>query len=319
MGEQLLALAQSQHDPALLIPSHRALGETLFWLGETVAARTHLEQGIALYDPQQHRAHALLYGHDSGASCLGFLARTLWMLGYPDQALQRSREALALAQQLAHPFSLAFVLRQTIALHQLRREVQEVLARAQMLLTLATEHGFAQMVATGMRDRGWALTMQGHVAEGIAQMRQGGAAHRATGVEVSRPYLLALLAEALRNAGETEEGLDVLAEGLTLVENHEEHIYEAELYRLKGELLLAQSRDHHIAAHACFQHALEVARRQQAKSMELRAAISLGQLWQQQGKRDPARQLLAEVYGWFTEGFGTADLQAAKALLAALA
>jgi predicted ATPase/DNA-binding winged helix-turn-helix (wHTH) protein len=318
-GEQLLALAQSRHDPALLIPSHRALGETLFWLGETVEARTHLEQSNALYDPQQYRDQALLYGHDPGASCLGFLARTLWALGYPDQALQRSREALVLAQQLAHPFSLAFVLRQTIAFHQLRRETQEVLARVQMLLTLATKHGFAQMVATGMRDRGWVLTMQGHVAEGIAQMRQGGAAHRATGAEVSRPYLLALLAEALGKAGEAEEGLGVLAEGLTLVENHEERVYEAELYRLKGELLLALSGDHHTAAHACFQHALDVARRQQAKSLELRAAMSLGQLWQRQGKRNAARQLLGEVYGWFTEGFDTADLQAARALLAALA
>jgi tetratricopeptide (TPR) repeat protein len=245
------------------------------------------------------------------------LVLVLEHLGYPDQALQRSREALALAEELGHPFSLAFTLRQTVGLHQLRREAYEVLTRTQRLLTLATEHGFAQMVASGTHDRGWALAMQGHVAEGIALIRQGYAAFRATGGE--RGALLALLAEALGKAGEAEEGLRMLAEGLALVEQHGERVHEAELYRLKGELLLALFRDNDTAAHACFQQALHVARRQQAKSLELRAAMSLGRLWQQQGKRDAARQLLAEVYGWFTEGFETADLQDARALLAALA
>ena len=280
MGEQLLALAHRQHDQALLVPAHRMLGEPLFWLGEFCAARAHLEQGIALYDPQQHRAHGLRYGHDAGTSCLGFLARVLWHLGYPDQALRRSREALALAEELGHPFSLAFTLRQTVGLSLLCREAHEVLTRTQRLLTLATEYGFAQMVASGTHDRGWALAMQGHVAEGIALIRQGYAAFRATGGE--RGSLLALLAEALGKAGEAKEGLRVLAEGLAWVEQHGERVHEAELYRLKGELLLALSGDNTTAAHSCFQQALHVARQQQAKALELRAAMSLGRLWQQQ-------------------------------------
>jgi predicted ATPase len=169
------------------------------------------------------------------------------------------------------------------------------------------------MVASGTHDRGWALAMQGHVAEGIALIRQGYAAFRATGGE--RGSLLALLAEALGKAGAAEEGLRVLAEGLALVEQHGERVHEAELYRLKGELLLALSGDNATAAYACFQQALHVARQQQAKSLELRAAMSLGRLWQQQGKRDAACALLAPIYGWFTEGFDTTDLREAKALL----
>jgi predicted ATPase len=315
MGEQLLALAHHKHDPALLVPAHRMLGETFLWLGELGEARAHLEQGIALYDVQQHRAHGLRYGHDTGTSCLGFLSRVLWHLGYPDQALQRGQEALALAQELGHPFSLAFTLRLTVSLHQLRREVDEVLARTQRLLTLATEYGFAQLVATGTRDRGWALTMHGHMAEGIALMHQGHAAFQATGG--ARAYSFVWLAEALGKAGEADEGLHLLAEGLALVEQHEERVFEAELHRLKGELLLARSMDHH-AAHACFQQALDVARRQEAKSLELRATMSLARLWQQQGKPQEAYNLLAPIYHWFIEGFDTADVQDARALLAEL-
>ena len=176
----------------------------------------------------------------------------------------------ALAEELGHPFSLAFTLRQTVGLHLLCREAHEVLTRTQRLLTPATEHGFAQMVASGTHDRGWALAMQGHVAEGIALIRQGHAAFRATGGE--RASLLALLAEALGKAGAAEEGLRVLTEGLALVEQHGERVHEAELCRLKGELLLALSGDHDIDAHACFQKALHVARQQQAKALELRAA-----------------------------------------------
>jgi predicted ATPase len=316
MGEELLALAHRQHDPALLVPAHRMLGETFLWLGELGEARAHLEQGMALYDPQQHRAHGLRYGHDAGTSCLGFLSRVLWNLGYPDQALRRSREALALAQELGHPFSLAFTLRLTISLHQLRGEADEVLARTQRLLTLATEQGFAQLVATGTRDRGWALTMQGHVAEGMALMHQGMAAFRATGGV--RAYPLAWLAEVLGKAGEADEGLRVLAEGLALVEQHEERVFEAELHRLKGELLLQQSAAQQREAEESFHQALDVARHQQAKSLELRAAMSLSRLWQRQGRRAEARELLAPIDGWFTEGFETADLQEAKALLEAL-
>jgi predicted ATPase len=203
-----------------------------------------------------------------------------------------------------------------MSIHQHRREADEVLARAQQVLTLATEQGFAQTVAVGTRDRGWALSMHGHLAEGIALMRQGHAAFQATGG--ARAYPFVWLAEALGKAGEADAGLHILAEGLALVEQHEERVYEAELHRLKGALLLSQASPIE-EAEACFHRALDVARRPEAKSLELRAAMSLARLWQQQGKRTEAYDLLAPIYGWFTEGFDTADLQDARALLEALA
>jgi predicted ATPase len=313
VAEQFLTLAQRQADPALLVLAYRALGETLSHLGEVVPARAYLEQGLALYNPQQQRTQALLYGHDAGISCLGFVARALWILGYPDQALHRSREALALAQTLSHPFSLAFALILTITLHHLRREVQTVLAQTETLTTLSTKQGFPQGVANGMWYRGWALTMHGHMDEGITLIRQGEAAHRALGIEVSRPYMLAVLADALGKAGDVDNGLRVLTEALALVERRGTRVYEAELYRIKGELLLAQAAAY--AAATCFQQALAIARHQQARSWELRTAMSLCRLWRQQGKRAEARELLAPVYSWFTEGFDTPDLQEAKTLL----
>ncbi len=318
LGEQLLSLAQQVHDAALLLEAHHALWGTLLWSGEFAAARVHLEQGRALYDPQQHRAHALLYGgHDPGVCCLSHGAWSLWLLGYPDQALQSMREALTLAHALAHPPSLANALRFATTLHQFRREQQAADERTEALMALATEQGFAQQVALATIVRGWALAAQGQGTEGTAQMRQGLTAHRATGAEQSRPYNLALLAEAYGSIGQPAEGLSLLAEALTTVDRTGERGWEAELYRLKGELLLAQAGESQKVqeAEACFHRALAVARRQRAKSWELRAAMSLSRLWQQQDKRAEARELLAPIYSWFTEGFDTPDLQEAKALL----
>jgi predicted ATPase len=260
--------------------------------------------------------HALLYGgHDPGVCCLFVGGCVLWFLGYPDQALQSMHEALTLGQELAHPHSLANALYFAAQLHQLRREGQAAQERAELEIALAGEQGSALELARGTILRGWALAWQGQGAEGLAQMCQGLSAYRATGTEKERTYFLALLAEGYRGTGEVQEGLRVLAEALAAAHHSGEHYCEAELHRLKGELLLLQSTDQHAEAAACFHHALAVARHQQAKSLELRAALSLGRLWQQQGKRGEARALLAPIYGWFTEGFETADLQEAKALL----
>jgi class 3 adenylate cyclase/predicted ATPase len=328
LGEQLLRLAHQVHDAALLLEAHHASWATLVWTGEFASAQVHLEQGRAFYDPQRHRAHALLYGgHDPGVCCLSHGAWSLWLLGYPDQALQSMQEALTLAQALAHPPSLANALRFATTLHQFRREPQAANERAKALMALATEQGFAQQVALATIVRGWVLAAQGQGTEGTAQMRQGLTAHRATGSEQSRPYNLALLAEAYGSIGQPAEGLALLAEALTTVDRTGERVWEAELHRLKGELLLAQddtrrrttdTRQKQTEAEACFQQALAVACRQQAKSWELRAGMSLSRLWQQQGKRAEARELLAPIYDWFTEGFDTPDLQEAKALLEAL-
>jgi predicted ATPase len=318
LGEQLLTLAQQVQDVAMLVAAHRALGTTLFYMGAVVSAHTHFTQGIALYDPQQYRAYVLLYGDDAGVVCGSHDAWALWYLGYPDQGRTRSQEAVTLAQQIDHPFSLGFAVSCAAIFHQFRREVCATQNRAEAATLLAKEQGFPVWMAFGFMLYGWAQTQQGQAQEGIEQMTQGLIAFRATGAEILRPYFLALLAEAYGTLGQSEAGLTVLAEALTLADTTGGRWYEPELYRLKGALLLQSSSANSTEAETCFHHALDIARNQQAKSFELRTATSLARLWQQQGKRQEAYDLLASVYHWFTEGFDTLDLQDAKALLDAL-
>jgi predicted ATPase len=318
VAEQLFDLAQRQHDPALLLGAHFALGALWSQVGAFAPARTHLEQGITLDDCQQHATpHPTPWWNTQnlGVRCRARVARVLWDLGYPDQAVQQDQEALAMAHALAHPYSLGETLTESAQLHRRRREWQTVQAHAEAILVLATEHGFADRVATGTLLRGLALAAQGQGAEVFAQMRQGLAALRATRRQSGLPAQLAQLAAAYGQVGQVEEGLPLLAEALAVVETTGERRDEAELHQLHGELLLRQTVPEVQAAEVCFQRALAVARRQQAKSWELRAAMSLARLWQQQGKRDEAHALLAPIYGWFTEGFDTVDLQEAKALL----
>jgi len=315
VAEQLMRLAQSAQDPPSLLEAHRALGTVLLFMGELTPARAQLEQGIALYDPQRYRSHTLLYGQDPAVACLPYVGLSLWYLGYPDQALERVYAALALAQKLSHPFSMAYALYFAARLHQLRREGPAAQEQAEALIALATRQSFAQWLANGIVLRGAALATRGQGEEGIAQMRQGLAAYQATGSELWRTWYLALLAEACGKTGRIAEGLDVLAEALAAMEKTEQRYHEAECHRLKGELLLQQAVPDEHQAETSFRQALDVVRQQQAKSLELRAAMSLSRLWKNQTRRAEARQLLAEIYDWFTEGFATADLQEAKALL----
>jgi TOMM system kinase/cyclase fusion protein len=318
LGEQLLTLAQQVGDVGMQCAAHRALGSTLFVLGVPASAHTHFTQSMALYDPQQHRVYALLYGEDAGVICHSFAAWTLWFLGYPDQGLVQNDEAVILAQQIDHPFSLCVALIDAALCHQYRQEGQAAQERADAAITLATAQGFPLWRAVGSLLHGWALVQQGQAQEGIAQIEQGLRACRATGAEMRRPHFLALLAEAHGTMGQPEAGLTILAEALVHVEHTGERYYEAEIHRLKGELLLQQSLDNQAEAENCFHHAITIAQNQQAKSWELRAATCLARLWQQQGKRQEVYDLLAPVYSWFTEGFDTADLKDAKALLEAL-
>jgi predicted ATPase len=259
LAEELLKLAKRVEDPALLLQAHHTLGPTLFHLGRVSPARRHLEQAIALYDPPQHRSHAFTYGgHDPGVCCRMYAARTQWLLGYPDQAVQRSHEALSLAQKIAHPFSLAHGLCFAAGIHQFRREGQAVQEQAEAAMALSTEQGFASRLVWGILLRGWALAEQGQGEEGIAQMRQGWAARHATGAEADRPYLLALLGEGYGRAGRIMEGLHVLAEALAVMDTIEERYYEADLYRLKGALLLMHAAEQDAEAEACFHQALMV-------------------------------------------------------------
>jgi len=318
LSEQFLTLAQQAHDPVMLPAAHRAVGTTLFFLGAPTDAYTHFAQGIALSDSQQHHVAVLLYGEDAGVVCRSFAAWALWCQGYPDQALARSQEAVTLARQMAHPFSLGFALGHAAMIHAFRREGRAAQECADAAISLTTEQGFPFWMAWSALLRGWALAQQGQAQEGREQMPQGLMTYGATGVELVRPYFLSLLAEAQGTLGEPEAGLTALAEALTLADTTGERWCEPELYWLKGALLLQQASDNQTEAESCFFHALEIARTQQAKSFELRAATSLARLWQQQGKCQEAHDLLAPVYGWFTEGFDTADLIDAKALLDAL-
>jgi len=319
LGEQLLSLAQRLQDLDLLLEAHHALWATLFFGGELAAAQPHFEQGLRLYEPQRHRAHAALYsGHDPGACCRYLGALPLWLLGYPDQAVVSIQAALTLAQQLAHPLSLTFAMYRAAMLHHLRREAPLTQAHAEAAMSIATSQELPLQLAQATPLRGWALAESGHGAEGIVQIQQGRAAYQGTGAASDQPYYLALLAEASAQVGQTTEGLEALAEALATLPKSGVRWWEAELHRLRGELLLQHAGAQPGEAEACFQEALTVARRQQAKSLELRAAMSLARLWQRQGRRAEARELLAEVYGWFTEGFDTTDLQEARALLEAL-
>jgi adenylate cyclase len=291
----------------------------LFFLGDYAAARTHLEHGIALADPRTEETLVRRHGEAPGVRCLAYAANTLWCLGYPTQALQRSHEALARARALAHPYNLVAAQYFAVFLHQRRREALAVAEQSEALLTLATAQGFPVWAGFAACWRGWALTARGQGEAGRVQMAQGLETIVATGQTLTQPICLGLLAEAAGYASQVEEGLRLLAEALAAFEAKGRGDGLAEAYRLQGVFLLQQTSRNAAQAEACFQQALAIARLQQAKSWELRAATSLARLWQQQGKHTEARTLLAPIYGWFTEGFDTADLQEAKVLLETLA
>ncbi len=318
IGEALLRLAQRTDDSALSVIAHYALGFTWFFLGALPAARQHLEAGSARYTPDQRRAPVFRMGGDPGVGCRAVAAMALWLLGYPEQALARLHDALALAHELSHPFSLGFARWWAAIVSQFCRDVPAAYEQAEAAVALSTEQGFPQWAAMGRSLHGRALAMQGQGEEGLAQIRQGTTAWRATGAALHVPYLCSVLADVAAHLGHTEDGLQALAEAHTLVEQQQERCWEAEVCRLRGVLLLGQPGTPQAEAEAWLRRALDVARHQEAKSLELRAAMSLSHLWQQQGKQAEARVLLAPIYAWFTEGFDTADLQEAKALLEAL-
>jgi predicted ATPase len=284
-------------------------------MGNPAMAQTHHAQVLALYSSQESQALAVRYGLDLGVGSHSWQAWALWQLSTPTQALQHSQAARTLAQEGAHSVSLAFALIWATVLHQLRHEVSAVHELAMHAITLATEQGFTQRLAHATVLHGWALARQGQDEVGRTAIRQGLTASLATGSMLLQPYGLGLLAETYETGGHHDEGLAVLAEAQAVMAVTGIQWYAAELSRLKGALLLRQAIPDAAQAEECFQQALDMARHQQAKSWELRAAVSLSRLWQQQGKRAEARGLLAPIYGWFTEGFDTPDLQEAKALL----
>jgi predicted ATPase len=315
-AEQMLRRAQSADDPTLLMFAHLHLGFATYQKGELLLTREHLEVAISLYDRECHRPLAFrTTGVDSEVMCLGCLAFTLWTLGYPDQALKRVNEAVGLAQELSHPFSLGFIEFWVVVLHHRRGEAREAQENAEAMIALSAEHGFTLLLAWATTLRGCAMAAQGHHEEGIAQILEGLAATRATRSEWGRPRDLFWLAEACMEAGRLDDGLNALTEALTAGDENENLEFKSEILRLKGELLLRHGDANASEAQDCFQRAIEIARKQSAKSWELRATMSLARLLRDTGRRDEAHAMLRAIYNWFTEGFDTVDLKDAKALL----
>ena len=315
LAEQLLTLAHRVQDSALLLDAYCGLAQTLFCLGELARARALFEQGLAYYDPQQHHALSLRYAQNHAVTSLSWLSWSLWLLGYPDQGEQKIHAVLTLAQEQSHSLTLGSALAWASHFYVYRRDESAAYTQAEAAVQLSTEQGLPFRAAQGMMLRGWALASLGAVEEGMVQLRQGLEGWRTTGAAISLPYFLGLLADVCVRGAQVQEGLATLAEALAYVDKTGERYAEAELHRLKGELLLAQVPPDASQAESCFRRALAIAQRQQAKSWELRAAMSLSRLWQRQGKRQAAHDLLAPIYGWFTEGFATPDLQEARALL----
>src|SRR6266567_2644268 len=315
LGETLLRLSNLNDDPALAVVAHYALGQSSLLLAELPEARRHFEDGFSHYSPEQRRVQEFRSAHDPGVSCRSYSALCLWLLGFPDQAHARGQDALGLAHELKHPFSVAYALCCCAFVSQFRRDVRNVREQAEAAVALATEHGFAPWAALATSFRGWALAMEGKSEKGLVELQQGIAALRAQGAGIWLPFRCTMLAEVFDLLGNTEEGLRSLAEAQTLMDQTEERWWEAEIYRLQGTLLLRHSMAPPAEVETWLRRALDVARRQEARSLELRAATSLARLWQHQGKHAEAHDLLEPVYDWFTEGFDAPDLKEAKALL----
>ena len=320
LAEELFRLAVTVDDAALRLVAHDVLGDTLYWLGEFTRSLEHLERGIELYRLDEHRGLAHQHaGYDPGVACRSFSAYALWYLGYPDRAARRNEEAIALARELSQTFSMILAVEFGAVVRHLRREAPLAKACAETDIALSTEQANAFFLGCGMVEQGWAMAQEGQVDEGITLVVRGMDVCRTSGAVLEFPHCWASLADTYRVAGRIDEALQAVAEGLTQSQETSARFNEAELYRLKGELLLMGARPGLEEAERCFRQAIEIARRQSAKSLELRAATSLSRLLQRQGKREDARRLLAEVYAWFTEGFATADLKDARALLDELA
>ena len=313
LDDDLLGLSRQRNDSSGLILSHLSSGGNLMRAGKFARSRSHLEEVLALYDPISHRLLVYQTGDDPHADSQAFLGNVLFCLGFPDQALARSSSAIAEARRLAHPPSLVVCLNMSARLLSLVGDTVALDERANELVAVAAEQGFLVRRAQGTIFRGWVKVKNGGVAEGISLLHSGSAAYRATGAEVWVPYYTGLLARAFEIAGQIEEGLTLLEDALQIVERTGERWFAAELNRQTGQLLLQQG--HTEAAEELYRKALSIAQEQEAKLWELRAAVSLARLRRDQGRPAEARDLLAPIYGWFTEGFDTADLKQAKTLL----
>ena len=316
LAVELLSVAERLRNDTFKLEAHHAMWNTLMYLGELNDCLLETERGVAFYDPRQHAALVSMYGgHDPGICGKNHAAQVLWLLGYPDRALKCTSEALALAQELAHPNSLAQALVRAAMNDQACRDRAVTAHRAEVAIAISVEHGFAQWVAMGTILLRWAQKDPTTREGDLAKMREALAEWRAPGDRFFLPYFLAIAAEVCSELKSVDEAIELVTEALDLVQRTGERWYEAELHRLGGELSLLRDSSSASAAERSFRTAIEVARKQEAKSLELRATMSLARLLAKQGTRYEARAMLTDIYNWFTEGFDTADLKDAKALL----
>jgi class 3 adenylate cyclase/predicted ATPase len=321
LARECLRLAEKTGDPILLLAAHHALGVSLTTLADFEPALEHEEQTIKLYDQDRHAVLAFQFGHDFGVVARSSAALDLFYLGYAKRALTMTEEALGLARKVSHPHSLALALVYAARLHRMCRDPRRTQERAEEALKLCGDSNFGFWRPVALIFRGWALAQGAEIAEGIGEIREGLTAFRTTGAGVGLPTFLAALADAYGRAGQPEEGLDALGEAHAIVKQSEERWSEPELYQLEGELTLKLSDTqrpvlaHQKRAEECFLRARDIASKQKAKLLEVRAILGLHRLWSTLGKGAEARRMLEEIYGWFTEGFDTADLKDAKALL----
>ncbi|MEZ2235127.1 adenylate/guanylate cyclase domain-containing protein [Microcoleus sp.] len=322
VAEQLLSLSENLQDRDLRLEANYALGSNLFHVARFADAVAKFDAGLSYYDRSSHHSQVAIYGYDKGVACLGIAAQSLWYLGFSDRGLNYVREGLRMAHNLSHPFSLALAMNFSGWLYVLRQEVTAAFEQAQALIMLSTEHEFPAFVALGKIIWGWAVSQRGNLEVGLTSIREGAEAWVATGSQVARLHHLTLLAEVCQKLQRFEEGLIWLSEGLEIVNRTGESFLEAEIYRLKGELLKQQINAKKVKnieedseVERCFIRAIELARNQGSKSLELRSIMSLCRLWTDQGKIEQSRQMLAEIYAWFTEGLDTVDLQEAQTLL----
>ena len=320
LAEQLLALAEKQ---AMVVPrmvGHRLMGMSPLLTGEVAAGRAHFDRALALYDPTEHRPLATRFGQDVGVAILSFRSLALWLLGYPDAALADANHALKDAREIGQAATLMYALNNTaIFAHIHCGNYKAAKAELEELVVLANEKGAPYWKALATINKGLLLALDGNESDAIKTITSGMAAYQSTGATLYRPQHLSYLASAYAKVGQFEEAWRCISEAMTAVETTKENWYEAEANRVAGEVALKLPEPDAAKAEAYFQRALRLARQQQAKSWELRAAMSLARLWRDQSKVQQARELLAPVYGWFTEGFDTLDLKDAKALLEELA
>jgi len=313
--DQIFALARSSGDPEAMMLADWGPGYLLVHMGEFLSARSHLEKALEAYEPQKHQRLITVFTLDMGVSCLSWLSWVLFFLGYPDQALQRSGEAIALARQISHPFSFAVALAVATTLHVYALDVEGTRELAEEAIEICRQKGFTFWFGVASAFRGLALAWRGEYHGGISLMREGERVWRASGAVIGLPEYLIVLAEVLGYAGHVEKGLGALEEAFEMLNKSGETMYLAELHRIKGDLLLKHLNENQAEAEACYREAIEIARMQEAKTLELRATTSLSSLLSKQGRRDEARKILVEIYRWFTEGFQTQDYKSASSLL----